>query len=103
MEQVRKFNDALDDMGSPAPGTKISGYEFALVAIKHGVKVQRKGWNGKGMYVEIQRPDEHSKMTLPYIFMFTADGHRVPWLCSQTDALADDWYVYQPSEGELRG
>lgn len=103
MEQVRKFGEALDDMGPPAPGTKIGGYEFALVAIKHGVKVQRVGWNGKGMYVELQRPDAHSKMSLPYIFMKTADDKLVPWLCSQTDALADDWQVYIPSEGELRG
>jgi hypothetical protein len=23
--------------------------------------------------------------------MRTADGHRIPWLASQTDLLADDW------------
>ena len=45
----------------------------------------------------MQRPDAHSKMTLPYIFMsYPADamntpGARVPWLASQTDMLAEDW------------
>jgi hypothetical protein len=56
-------------------------------------KVARAGWNGKGMYLELQVPDAHSKMTLPYVFMKTAQGDRVPWLCSQTDLLATDWQI----------
>lgn len=63
----------------------------ALDALKRGTRVCRTGWNGKGMWLELQRPDEDSKMTLPYIFMKTADAHLVPWLASQTDLLADDW------------
>ena len=43
------------------------------------------------MWLELQYPDESSKMTLPYIFMSTADSHLVPWLASQTDVLAFDW------------
>ena len=63
-------------------------------------KFARKGWNGKGIYIQLQIPDEHSKMTLPYIYMVTSklqsdnpDAPRglVPWLASQTDMLADDW------------
>jgi hypothetical protein len=30
-------------------------------------------------------------MTLPYIFMHTAQGDYVPWLASQTDMLSTDW------------
>ena len=56
-----------------------------------GGRVRRAGWNGKGMYLELQVPDDHSKMTLPYVYMYTAQGDLVPWLCSQTDFLADDW------------
>lgn len=52
---------------------------------------RRKGWNGKGMWIGLQRPTDTSKMTLPYIFMYTAQGDYVPWLASQTDMLADDW------------
>jgi hypothetical protein len=58
-----------------------------------GKRERRAGWNGKGMHLELQVPDAHSKMTLPYVFMFTADKNRVPWLCSQTDLLATDWEV----------
>lgn len=97
MEQVRNFKAHADTDGLDV-GTKLGGYEFALVAIKSGHKVQREGWNGKGMYVMLQVPDGHSKMSLPYIFMWTADKNRVPWLCSQTDALAEDWQVYDGTE-----
>ena len=68
-------------------------FSAALECIKGGAKMTRRGWNGKDMWVTIQRPDEHSKMTLPYIYMKTADGHQVPWLISQSDALAEDWYT----------
>lgn len=63
----------------------------ALELLKQGYKVNRKGWNGKGMYLELQVPDAHSKMTLPYIYMKTVQGDLVPWLASQTDILAKDW------------
>jgi len=65
----------------------------ALSALKAGKRVTRPGWNGKGMYLELQRPDEHSKMTLPYIYMRTVTGDLVPWLASQTDMLSEDWEV----------
>ena len=71
----------------------------ALEALKAGQKVSRAGWNGKGLWLELQVPDANSKMTLPYIFMsYPTDaqntpGARVPWLASQTDMLAEDWVV----------
>ena len=71
----------------------------ALNALKLGNKVARDGWNGKGMWLELQRPDENSKMTLPYIYINYPDdanntpGARVPWLASQTDMLGEDWFI----------
>ena len=58
-----------------------------------GSRVRRRGWNGKGMYLELQRPDEHSKMTEPYVYMFTAQKGLIPWLCSQADLLSNDWEI----------
>ena len=72
-------------------------FGLAIEALKQGRKVTRSGWNGKGMWLELQLPDSKSKMTLPYIFLNypagakTTPGARVPWLASQTDVLADDW------------
>jgi hypothetical protein len=74
-------------------------FGLALEALKKGLKVQRAGWNGKGLWLELQVPDAHSKMTLPYVFLnYPADaqntpGARVPWLASQTDVLAEDWTI----------
>jgi len=74
-----------------------------LKALKVGNKVARKGWNGKGIFLELQVPDAHSKMTHPYIFINTtglqtdneaAPKNLVPWVASQTDLLAEDWELY---------
>ena len=66
---------------------------WAVKEMQNGERVRRSGWNGKGMWLELQTPDEHSKMTLPYVYMSTAQGNLVPWLCSQTDLLAADWEI----------
>lgn len=71
----------------------------ALRWLKEGERVARIGWNGRGMWLALQRPDEHSKMTLPYIYMCTVSGDRVPWLASQTDMLSDDWGRVLDGEG----
>lgn len=84
----------------------------AVRAMRHGTKMQRAGWNGKGMYVVYQRgypdgipinqntasavglPEGTVCRFLPYLMVRTADGYFVPWVASQTDILADDWEVY---------
>lgn len=75
-------------------------FGHALVQLEAGQKVARAGWNGKGMWLLLQVPDAHSKMTHPYIYIEYPEGHpaypngsRVPWLASQTDLLAKDWTV----------
>jgi hypothetical protein len=80
----------------------------------HGLRVRRAGWNGKGMWLAYQKgyPDgipinENTANAtgipkgtvckfLPYIMMCTATGEFVPWLCSQTDLLAEDWELVLP-------
>lgn len=73
----------------------ITGLSFgqALLHLEAGNYVCRTGWNGKNMWLGLQQPDAHSKMSLPYIYMCTAQGDLVPWLASQTDLLAKDWEV----------
>ncbi len=87
------------------------GFEVALIELREGKKLQRSGWNGKGMFIVLQKgyPDgipinrNTSEATgiqegtvcrfLPYLMMKTADDSFVPWLASQTDILASDWQV----------
>jgi hypothetical protein len=71
---------------------------WAVNKLRDGERVARQGWNGKNMYLELQVPDEHSKMTLPYIYIKTVEGWLVPWLASQTDILAEDYFVVKNSK-----
>ena len=68
-------------------------FSWALASLKLGDKVTRSGWNGKGMWICLQIPDENSKMRRPYIYMSPIDGELVPWVASQSDLLAEDWQL----------
>ena len=90
---------------------------WAVSAMRNGLRVQREGWNGKGMYLAYQpgypngipinantakatgEPEGTVLKFLPYVMMRTAQGDFVPWLCSQTDLLAEDWVVLSPVAG----
>jgi len=74
----------------------------AVRHMEHDQTVARAGWNGKNMWIRIQKPDHGSRMTLPYVFMSTAQGDLVPWLCSQADLLAKDWELVLP-KGATQG
>jgi hypothetical protein len=78
-------------------------FGIALGLLKAGSKVQRTGWNGKGMYLELIPANGWTRLfgnttdfkNLPWIGMKTADDMFVPWLASQTDILAEDWSTYE--------
>jgi len=75
----------------------MASFSDALIKVKIGYKIQRKGWNGKDLWVHAQFPDKNSKMTHPYLYIEYSKDHplypgaRIPWLASQTDIMADDW------------
>lgn len=84
-------------------------FSDALNLLKQAKKLARAGWNGKNMFVVLQKgyPDGIAinkntaeatgiaegtiKKFLPYLMFMTADGDFVPWVASQTDLLAEDW------------
>lgn len=86
-------------------------FGLAIEAAKMGKRIARKGWNGKNMSVAYQKgyPDgiPCNKNTAeawgmqegelfkcrPYLQMCCADGTFQMWLATQSDILADDWYV----------
>lgn len=65
----------------------------AFTNVKNGACITREGWNGKGLKVLAQFPDEHSKMGNPYLYIDAKalGGERNPWVPSQTDLFATDW------------
>lgn len=90
-------------------------FGMALIALKRGECVARKGWNGKGMFLTLQHGSEvngnnmrndgaknyYGNTTVkisPHIDMKSADGtYVVGWLASQTDMLSEDWEVVKPT------
>jgi hypothetical protein len=87
------FPDHVVDPNDKVNKMVPTNFGWALETLKMGKRVQRIGWNGKGMFIELQVPDDNSKMTLPYIYMYTACKNKVPWLASQTDILSSDWCI----------
>lgn len=83
-------------------------FSEALDLLKNGNKVARSGWNGKNMFLflvpgsrfMVNRPPllgiypEGTEIAYhAHVDMKTAQGDVVPWLCSQTDMLAEDWEI----------
>lgn len=81
----------------------------ALERLKSGFKLQRKGWNGKGMFVVYQKGYPEgipcNKNTAeawglevgdlfkvePYLQIKMANGNHAMWVPSINDVLAEDW------------
>ena len=95
--------------------SKNNNFGQAIEALKQGKRVQREGWNGKGMFLFLlsagtvptkaihdptlrevieQEIGEETFEALGSIRMFTADKKILTgWLASQTDMLAEDWTI----------
>ncbi|MFI6814443.1 DUF2829 domain-containing protein [Nonomuraea sp. NPDC050328] len=84
-------------------------FSEALDQLMRGNRMNRRGWNGRGMYVVLQHgypdgipinantaaatglPEGTVCKFRPYLMMKTVDDEFVPWVASQTDILANDW------------
>lgn len=82
-------------------------FGLAIEAARKGFKIARRGWNGKGQYVElaagISYSDAYGRIVnaehraignQAFAFVGTS-GVQMGWLASQADMLADDWEVIQ--------
>ncbi len=87
-----------------SPNITTFGIGEAIKFMRNGYGVARKGWNGRGICIKMQKPDENSFMTQEYIYIDTtnlqtvnkdAKKGRVPWLPSQTDLLAEDYILVE--------
>lgn len=86
-------------------------FSTALYLLRRGERVVRSGWNGKGMFVVLQKgypdgvpinkntadatgiPEGTIKKFRPYLMLYTAQGDFCPWAPSASDVLAEDWGV----------
>lgn len=77
----------------------------AIVAVKNGKKIQRKGWNGKNQYVELATcisykntkgeivNCNHDAIGNKALAFVGTSGVQIGWLASQSDMLANDWEI----------
>ena len=75
----------------------------AIKYMKRGLKVKRKGWNGKNQYIELAscisytNPSgevvnpNHDAIGNNAIAFVGTSGVQLGWLASQADMLAEDW------------
>ena len=86
-------------------GECLVSFGAAIEALKTGLKMARKGWNGKKQYVQlatnISYVDaegktvnvEHEAIGNKAIAFVGTSGVQMGWLASQADMLAEDWRV----------
>ncbi len=81
-----------------------ASFGSAISALKEGYKVTRNGWSNPmfrepHVWLELQVPDENSKMTLPYIYM-VKNKDKFPCDLSCESILAEDWTTIEESVKE---
>ena len=101
---VHGVKKAKTEAGRPAYAMTFS---MAIEAAKKGKRIARKGWNGKGQYVELAKAisyksptgavvnAEHDAIGNQALAFVGTSGVQMGWLASQADMLADDWEVVE--------
>lgn len=93
-----------DEENTPILGG-VATFNFgeAIKYLKRGLKVARKGWNGKSQYIELATSisyknaneeminGEHKAIGSKAIAFVGTSGVQIGWLASQADMLAEDW------------
>ena len=92
-----------DESNTPILGGEATfNFGDAIKYLKRGLKVARKGWNGKNQYVRQVDPyndrafrviekEEIDGTLYPYFALKNAQNGFIPWVPSIGDLLADDW------------
>lgn len=93
-----------DESNTPVLGGEATfNFGDAIKYLKRGLKVKRKGWNGKNQYIELASNIsyvaadkqivncEHDAIGNKAIAFIGTSGVQMGWLASQADMLADDW------------
>ena len=69
-------------------------FSVALELLKQGKKLARTGWNGKGLYVELDKGGNYQfSEILPFFVIKNSLNSFNTWVPSVSDLLADDWDI----------
>lgn len=93
-----------DEKNCPVLGGEATfSFGDAIKYMKRGLRVKRKGWNGKNQYIELAscisytNPSgeiinpNHDAIGNNAIAFVGTSGVQIGWLASQADMLAEDW------------
>lgn len=66
----------------------------ALKYLKRGLKICRNGWNGKGLYIELEKGGDYKfSEILPYFVIKNTQNSFNTWVPSVSDLMAEDWMI----------
>lgn len=69
-------------------------FGLALEELKQGNKVTRKGWNGRGLYVQLEKGGDYQfSEILPFFVIKNTLNSFNTWVPSVSDLLAEDWTI----------
>lgn len=69
-------------------------FSDALRHLKSGQKLARAGWNGKGMYVQLNPAKDFKNTELcPFLTIKNVRNSFDTWVPSISDLLATDWEI----------
>lgn len=81
-----------DEENTPVLGGKARmSFGDALKLVKRGLGMRLPQWK-EDVVIRAQFPDEHSKMTAPYLYVESRFG-RVPWKETMIELFAENWEV----------
>lgn len=78
---------------APEAERKGVGFGEALEAMKAGKGARLPKWS-EDVVIRAQYPDEHSKMTAPYLYVESRFG-RVPWKETMIELFSEDWEIVE--------
>ena len=83
-----------DPENTPELGGKARmSFGDALKLVKRGMGMRLPQWK-EDVVIRAQFPDEHSKMTAPYLYVESRFG-RVPWKETMIELFAENWEVVE--------
>lgn len=97
-----------DETNTPVLGGEaLFSFGDAIKLLKRGMKVARKGWNGKKQYIQLatgisyKTADgeivncDHDAIGNKAIAFVGTSGVQMGWLASQADMLSEDWEIVE--------
>ena len=69
-------------------------FGLAVEAMKKGMKIERAGWNGRGMYIQLNKAIDFDFSELNQFFTIKNTRNSFDtWVPSISDILAEDWAI----------